>query len=70
METEALIRSALGETDVVTDDIKPLRKLVIRASVLALARILLDWDEAAIDQRIVEGERVAFERGWNPPLTP
>jgi hypothetical protein len=68
LETEALIRSALGETDVVTDDIKPLQKFVIRISVLGLARILLDWDEATIDQRIVEGERVAFERGWNPPL--
>jgi hypothetical protein len=68
LETEALIRSALGETDVVTDDIKPLQRYVIRGSVLGLARILLGWDEATVDQRIVEGERVAFARGWNPPL--
>jgi hypothetical protein len=68
LETEAVIRSALGETDVVTDDIKPLQKYVIRISVLGLIRILLGWDEATVDQRIVEGERMAFERGWNPPL--
>ena len=68
LETEAVIRSALGETDVVIDDIKPLQKYVIRVSVLIQARLLLDWDEATIDQRIVEGERVAFERGWHPPL--
>lgn len=68
LETEAVIRSALGEADVVTDDIKPLQKYVIRNSVLIQARLLLGWDEATVDQRIAEGERVAFERGWNPPL--
>jgi len=24
--------------------------------------------EAEIDQMITEAERIAFERGWNPPL--
>jgi hypothetical protein len=66
--TEALIRSSLGETDVFTDDVKSGQKYEIRISVLGQAKLLLGWDEATVDQRIVEGERVAFERGWNPPL--
>ena len=51
----------------VTDDIKRLQKLVIRGSVAAQVRLQLGWDEATVDQRIVEAERVAFERGWKPP---
>ena len=43
LATEALIRSALGETDVVTDDIKRLQKLVIRGSVATQVRLQLGW---------------------------
>jgi hypothetical protein len=68
LATEALIRSALGETDVATDDIKGGQKWVIQISVLTQVSLRLGWDEATVDQRIVEGERVAFERGWHPPL--
>jgi len=67
LATEALIRSALGETDVVTDDIKRLQKLLIRGSAATQVRLQLRWDEATVDQRIVEAERAAFERGWKPP---
>jgi hypothetical protein len=28
----------------------------------------LRLDEAAIDEMIVEGERLAFDEGWHPPL--
>jgi hypothetical protein len=68
LATEAVIRSSLGEADVFADDIKSGRKYVIQISVLGQARIWLGWDEATVDQRIVEAERVAFERGWKPPL--
>jgi hypothetical protein len=67
LAAEALIRSALGEPDVVTDDIKSGQKYQMRISVLGQAKLLLGWDEATVDQRIVEAERVAFERGWHPP---
>jgi hypothetical protein len=32
------------------------------------ACLKLGLGEAAIDQMIVEGERIAFEQGWHPPL--
>ncbi len=37
-------------------------------AVAAAACRKLSLDEAAIDQMIVEGERIAFENGWHPPL--
>jgi hypothetical protein len=65
--TEALIRSALGEADVVTADIEPVQKFRIRGWVTVEIRIRLGWDEAAVDQLIVAAEQMALERGWNPP---
>jgi hypothetical protein len=70
LDTEAVIRSALGETDVVTDDIKPGKKVAMQGLVLIQVTIHLGWDEVAVDRLIVEAERLAFERGWNPPLSP
>ena len=54
LAAEAVIRFSLGETDVVAGDVKRLEKLGIRIAVLAMARLLLGWDEATVDQRIVE----------------
>lgn len=68
LRTEAMIRSALGESDVVTSDITAGQKFNIRVSVLGQAKLLLGLDAAAVDRLILEAERVAFERGWNPPL--
>jgi hypothetical protein len=33
-----------------------------------LAAFLLELDEGSVDEIIVESERLAFERGWHPPL--
>jgi hypothetical protein len=68
LATEAVIRSALAEADVMTGDINPGQKLHIRGLVTIEVRIRLGWDEAAVDRLIVAAERIASERGWNPPL--
>jgi hypothetical protein len=70
LETEAVIRSALGEADVITSDIHPRKKLSIQLRALVLIKILLGWDEPKVDQVIVAAETKAIERGWNPPRLP
>jgi hypothetical protein len=39
-----------------------------RAAVIAGAASKLGLSDDAITQMIVDGERIAFERGWHPPL--
>ena len=68
LAAEAIIRSALGDADVVTGDITGAQKFSMHIPVLGEVRIRLGWDEATVDRVIAEAERVAFERGWNPPL--
>ena len=68
LETEAVIRSGLGERDVDISDLKRLSLLNIRTIVFVQICINLALDEQAADQLIAEAEHVAFERGWNPPL--
>ena len=67
-EAEALILALLGDPDVVIRGIDPLDIVSIHFSVIAQIRQKLALDEGAIDKLIVTGERLAFERGWNPPL--
>jgi hypothetical protein len=68
LKTEAVIRSTLGESDVVTSDIKSTEKFRIRMAAMALITGKRQTDEADLDPILVEAERIAFERGWNPPL--
>jgi hypothetical protein len=68
LKIEAVIRSALGETDVVTYDITPGQKYHMRIAVIAMVTQKLGFDEAGVDEMITEAERIAFERGWHPPL--
>ncbi|MBO0806844.1 MAG: hypothetical protein J2P32_00880 [Actinobacteria bacterium] len=68
LKGEAIIRSALGEADVVIGDLTPAQKLNMRIAVTALVTGKLGLDEAAIDQLIADSERIAFDRGWHPPL--
>lgn len=68
LKTEAVIRSALGEADVATGDITPGQKYLMRGRVTGLAVGKLGLNEAGIDQLITDAERVAFGRGWRPPL--
>jgi hypothetical protein len=68
LKAEAVIRSALGDADVVIGDITSAQKLHLRISVITLLTFKLDLDEPAIDKLIIDSERIASERGWHPPL--
>jgi hypothetical protein len=70
LETEAVIRSALGEADIVTSDIHPPKKLSLQLRALVLIKILRAWDEPKVDRVIVAAETKAIERGWHPPRLP
>jgi hypothetical protein len=65
---EAVIRSALGESDMITNDIKLNEKVRIYLIALVGTTTRLGIDAAALARVIVEAEQMAFERGWNPPL--
>ena len=68
LKTEAVIRLALGDRDVNTEGITAGQKYVIRLLVTGFACAKLGLAEADIDQMITDAEKVAVERGWNPPL--
>ena len=69
LKTEAVvIRLALGEPDVDTRGITPGQMFAIRGNVLAGVVGKLGLGEADVDQLITDAEKVAVERGWNPPL--
>lgn len=67
-EIEAVIRVVLGDPDVVVSHIPHLEIFQAQVLVAAAACRRLGLDEAAIDQMIAEGERIAFVQGWHPPL--
>lgn len=68
LETEAVIRSALGEEDVSLDGITAQDLLTIRGVVVM---VLARWQmlpAAVIGPLIADAEREAVRRGWSPPL--
>lgn len=65
---DAVIHSALGEPSPVFDALKPGDKHVLKGTATSIAAVMMDLDEAAVDELLREAERVAFERGWHPPL--
>jgi hypothetical protein len=67
-KTEAVIRLALGDRDVETTGITAGQKYFIRIVVVALVVGKLGLREADVDQLITGAEKIAVERGWNPPL--
>jgi hypothetical protein len=68
LEMEAVIRSALGETDVDISGIIPPVLMEIRGAATAYCSFKLALREPDVIQMIAEAERIAFERGWNPSL--
>jgi hypothetical protein len=68
LETEAVVRFVLGDPDVVMSHVPNSELFHAQVVVAAGACLKLGLDEAAIDQMIVEGERIALEQGWHPPL--
>jgi hypothetical protein len=64
----SLIREALGIADIDASDIDPGQQFVLTSMIAGTAAMLLDLDEAAVDEIITESERIAFEHGWKPRL--
>jgi hypothetical protein len=67
-EIAALIRATLEESDAGIDHIDTETRLNIYGFVLGMITKKLDMTEPAIDDLILDGERVAFEGGWKPAL--
>jgi hypothetical protein len=67
---DAVIRSALGMPSPVFDALKPGDKYVLRMAAASIASVTMELDEAAVDELLREAERLAFERGFHPPLVP
>jgi hypothetical protein len=67
---DAVIRSALGAASPGFDALKPGDRHVLRGAAVSIASAMMELDEAAVDELLREAERLAFERGWHPPLAP
>jgi hypothetical protein len=68
LKTEAVIREALGEADVDTSGIRKGERFNIHLISIAMTRGGIKFTEKEADQLVVEAERIAFDRGWHPPL--
>ena len=69
-DADAVIRSAVGGPSAHFDALKPGDRHVLTTLVVGVASAMMDLDEAAVDELLREAERIAFERGWHPPLVP
>lgn len=67
-KVEILIRGAIGEPGAEAKDIPRSQKFVLQGIMAPLAAFLLELDESLVDEIIADSERLAFERGWHPPL--
>jgi hypothetical protein len=68
LKTEMLIREAIEEPGVEVKDIRLAHKFVLEGLMAALAAFQLELSESTVDGIITDSERLAFERGWKPPL--
>lgn len=68
LQTEAVVRSLLGEDGAVDAKIRKGEKFQTHLAAMALANGRLGIDEAEIDRVIAEAEHIAFAKGWHPPL--
>lgn len=68
LKTEAVIRLALGGQDLDTAGITAVQKFSTRLMVLTVAFAKLGLGEAEVDQLIADAEKIAFARGFDPPL--
>jgi hypothetical protein len=66
VRAEAMVRSALGETDRDFDDILPGQWLKLACVVAAFVSHELDMSPRAIDLLVIRSEQMALEQGWNP----
>jgi hypothetical protein len=68
LKTEALIRYGLGDRYVDISDIKPDEMFAILSVVLGAIVHRLRIGQEEIRKMILDGEKVAFDQGWKPPL--
>jgi hypothetical protein len=68
LEMEAVIRAALGETEVDLSGITPPVAWGIQIVGTGYAVRVLGLGELQVDQLLVEAERITVEQGWHPPL--
>src|ERR1700733_4859419 len=67
-QAEMLIREMIGEPNAEAKEISRYQRFVLQGIVGPLAAFRLELDEGSVDEIIVDSERLAFERGWHPPL--
>jgi hypothetical protein len=67
---EAVIRTALGESAPGIDALNPADRHVLRMTLASIASINMELDKTPVDELLREAERIAFERGFHPPLVP
>jgi len=65
---ENLIREAMGEPGVEENNTPPQQRYLLQVLMAGLASLHLELGESAVDEIITDSERLAFERGWKPPL--
>ena len=65
---EAIIRDAFRDPDVDYTNVSREEMFLAQGLITSLAVRNLGLGEVAIDEIIVESERLAFEAGWHPPL--
>jgi hypothetical protein len=66
--TEAVIHRGLGNPEVDLSQFRKLDVLHAHGAVIAAACSKLALADDAVTQMIVDGEQLAFKRGWHPPL--
>jgi hypothetical protein len=67
-EMEAVVRSALGDTNISLSDITPPVAFITHGALATYVVQKLGWSEPQVVGLIRRAEKVAFDRGWNPPL--
>jgi hypothetical protein len=67
-KTEMLIREMIGEPNAGAKEISRSQKFLLQGMMASMAAFRLELDEGSVDEIIVDSERLAFERGWHPPL--
>jgi hypothetical protein len=67
---EAIIRAAFRDRSVNYTNVSLVQMMHAQCAMASMAVLNLGLDDAAIDEMIVEGERLAFDGGRHPPLAP
>jgi hypothetical protein len=67
---EAIIRDAFRDKNVDFSNVSLGEMMNAQVAIAGMAVLNLGLGEAAIDEIVVEGERLAFEDGRHPPLAP